>query len=185
MPKKKPSNIPCSVEGCQNPKDSYGLCTAHRRRQKLYGDPLGKKDITGENNWMWKGEKVGYTSLHSWVKRRLNKPKECQDCGEEKRLDLANISQEYKRDITDWEWLCRKCHMTKDGRGEKLRFTRPHTAETKEKIGAHFRGKKLSPEHVAKVVAKLNTPETRKLISEGVRRHWQKKREAQANGTTL
>jgi len=32
------------------------------------------------------------------------------------QLDLANISQEYKREISDWEWLCRKCHMTKDGR---------------------------------------------------------------------
>ena len=30
--------------------------------------------------------------------------------------DLANISQEYRRDVDDFEWLCRSCHMKKDGR---------------------------------------------------------------------
>lgn len=31
-------------------------------------------------------------------------------------LDVANISGKYQRDINDFEWLCRKCHMKKDGR---------------------------------------------------------------------
>lgn len=70
--------------------------------------------------WNWKGDEVGYAALHDWVKRRLEKPKACQDCGQEKPLDLANISQKYKRDLTDWEWICRSCHMTKDGRLKAL-----------------------------------------------------------------
>lgn len=65
---------------------------------------------------MWMGDAVGYTALHSWVKRRLHRPKRCQSCGKVKRLDLANISQKYLRDLSDWEWLCRRCHMLKDGR---------------------------------------------------------------------
>jgi hypothetical protein len=71
---------------------------------------------TGEKNHNWKGDGVGYIGLHGWVKRNLKKPKKCQDCKKEKGLDLANISQEYKRDLDDWEWLCRRCHMIKDGR---------------------------------------------------------------------
>jgi len=35
--------------------------------------------------------------------------------------DVANISGKYKRDIKDFEWLCRLCHMTKDGRLEALK----------------------------------------------------------------
>lgn len=69
----------------------------------------------GPANGQWK-EKPGYTAIHEWVKRRLPKPELCQGCNVEPSRDLANISQEYKRDLSDWEWLCRRCHMTKDGR---------------------------------------------------------------------
>lgn len=75
----------------------------------------------GKNNPMWVGDKVSYTALHAWVKRNSNKPLLCQECNITKAYDLANISQEYKRDVTDWEWLCRRCHMTKDGRIKNLK----------------------------------------------------------------
>lgn len=82
-----------------------------------------------ETHSFWKGDEVGYHSLHAWVKRHLEKPLTCRDCNQIKPLDLANISQEYKRDLTDWEWLCRRCHMTKDGR-----LTKKHSEETKQKM---------------------------------------------------
>lgn len=69
-----------------------------------------------EKNPMWKGIDVGYNGIHHWVKSRLKKPTKCLICKKVKKLDLANISQSYKRDLTDWEWLCRRCHMLKDGR---------------------------------------------------------------------
>jgi len=75
----------------------------------------------GDKNPMWKGDKAGYAAIHGWVKGRSQAPLQCDDCGEEKPLDLANISQEYLRELSDWEWLCRKCHMTKDGRLDKLK----------------------------------------------------------------
>lgn len=68
-----------------------------------------------DNNGMWKGDNVGYGSLHSWVNR--NKPKSmfCECCGKiTERLDTANISGLYKRDISDFRWLCRKCHKQFD-----------------------------------------------------------------------
>lgn len=69
-----------------------------------------------EKNSMWKGDNVGYNALHGWIKRHKPKTELCECCNTNKSYDLANISQEYKRDVNDWEWLCRKCHMTKDGR---------------------------------------------------------------------
>lgn len=89
------------------------------------------KSKTGSKNPQWKGDKVGYGCLHKWVKRHLQKPELCQDCSYAKAYDLANISQEYKRDLNDWEWLCRRCHMIKDGRIDNLK---PHQFKKKNRL---------------------------------------------------
>ena len=75
----------------------------------------------GENNPSYKGEKAGYGAIHAWVRRRLPKPKKCQRCKWRPPADLANKSGKYLRDLIDWEYLCRKCHMDSDGRNERLR----------------------------------------------------------------
>jgi hypothetical protein len=74
-----------------------------------------------EKNPMWKGDEVGYGSLHNWIRRRKKKPEFCEKCKKRRPSDLANISGKYKRDINDYEWLCRKCHMEDDGRLKKLK----------------------------------------------------------------
>ena len=74
----------------------------------------------GEKHGQWKGDKVGYHALHTWVRARIPKPKLCVKCKKNKAFDLANISQQYKRDINDFRWLCRSCHMKEDGRLKKL-----------------------------------------------------------------
>lgn len=76
-------------------------------------------------NPMWKGDEVKYKGLHSWIKRHKPKPEFCEDCKIQKPKDLANISQKYKRDTNDFEWICRRCHMEKDGRMKKLYLIRP------------------------------------------------------------
>lgn len=85
----------------------------------LFKEMLVEKHLN-ENNSMWKGDRVGYGGIHEWVRRHKTKPSMCESCLISNPHDLANISQEYKRDVSDWEWLCRKCHMTKDGRLEKF-----------------------------------------------------------------
>src|SRR3990167_4532281 len=75
-----------------------------------------KKSKLMSGNPMWKGDKVGYFALHNWIKEHKKKINYCEDCKQKKPLDLCNISQKYKRDINDFEWLCRRCHMKKDGR---------------------------------------------------------------------
>lgn len=89
--------------------------------------------MRGKNNPMWKGDEVGYGALHDYVKSKLVKPSRCENCLKNKPLDLANISQLYKRDLTDWVWLCRSCHMQQDGRLKRLHFC--------EKCGHNLRKK--------------------------------------------
>ena len=96
-----------------NKGKTWKLSSETKRRQGLAK--------TAEKNPLWKGDKVGYGALHAWIIRRFPKPKLCQCCNLCPPYDLANISQEYKRELSDWEWLCCLCHRTKDGRMEKLR----------------------------------------------------------------
>lgn len=66
-------------------------------------------------------ENAGYSAIHLWIKSHKPKPQFCECCKMVSPYDLANISGKYKRDINDFEWLCRKCHMHKDGRAEQVK----------------------------------------------------------------
>lgn len=72
--------------------------------------------ISGVNNSQWRGDDVKYNPLHQWIKNHKPKPDVCDECKIKTPYDLANISGKYKRDINDFEWLCRSCHMKKDNR---------------------------------------------------------------------
>lgn len=75
-----------------------------------------KHAYLAEHNSMWKGNNVSYGALHQWLRKRIPKPKFCENCKENPPYDLANKTRIYNRDFKNWEWLCRKCHMKKDGR---------------------------------------------------------------------
>jgi hypothetical protein len=96
----------------RNPNNMVGV------REKL------SKSKREENNPNWKGDEVGYSSLHEWIKSRKPKPQFCERCNKKPSYDLANKSGKYKRDINDFEWLCRSCHMETDGRLTKLNINR-------------------------------------------------------------
>jgi len=57
-----------------------------------------------------------YDSVHRWIKRQLGSPASCSECNtkEAKVYDWANISQLYKKNLSDWKRLCRKCHVNYD-----------------------------------------------------------------------
>lgn len=75
----------------------------------------------GTKNPQWKGDNVGYKCLHRWIRRNKPMAERCETCLQVKRLEAANISQKYLRDLSDWKWLCRSCHMKEDGRYKNLK----------------------------------------------------------------
>ena len=74
-----------------------------------------------KNHKRWKGDNVHIETLHQWIRKNKPKPELCECCQIKPPYDCANISGKYLRDINDYEWLCRRCHMLKDGRLEALR----------------------------------------------------------------
>lgn len=77
------------------------------------------KHYIGRNNPNWK-ETVTYIGIHAWVRRRLGKPIKCTDCGIiNGKIQWANISGKYKRDLLDWKSLCVPCHRVMDNHFSK------------------------------------------------------------------
>lgn len=74
--------------------------------------------IEGENHPLWKGNDVGYSALHSWIKRKLGQPTECVVCGKkdltQQKIHWANVSGRYLRDVKDWARMCAKRHRNYD-----------------------------------------------------------------------
>lgn len=83
--------------------------------------PEHSRLMTGPSNPKWKEKSDGsMESLHIFWRRRIPKPEFCQHCEEVPPLDLANVSGKYKQEASDWEWLCRQCHIHSDGRLNNL-----------------------------------------------------------------
>lgn len=61
-------------------------------------------------------EDASYSAVHYWIARRYGKAKQCINCQVEdkSRYFWANVSGEYKRDISDWLELCASCHSKFD-----------------------------------------------------------------------
>ena len=102
--------------GKDNPMYGVHITLSPKRKEAL------SKSRMADMNPMWKGDRVSYNGLHGWVRTHLPKPEFCQDCGVvHTYLDLTNISGKYLRDLTDWKYLCRRCHMVSDGRFMNLK----------------------------------------------------------------
>ena len=86
--------------------------------QRAWNTGLKQPQMSGENHFAWKGDKVGYFALHSWVRRILGTPMKCEFCEREnlsrRSYHWANKSRDYNRDKSDWIRLCAKCHKAYD-----------------------------------------------------------------------
>lgn len=57
-----------------------------------------------------------YTAAHNWIRKMKGTPSKCEHCGTEEKhwYHWANLSQEYKREVSDWARLCIPCHQKHD-----------------------------------------------------------------------
>lgn len=109
-------------------KNSLGRIQSKETIKKI------SKSRLGVLNPIWKGNNVGYKALHQWLNRNHPKPDLCEECGVNPPYDLANITGIYDRDLINWKYICRKCHMIIDNRIEKakknLRFDHKRDPKT-------------------------------------------------------
>lgn len=70
-------------------------------------------------NPAWKTAIPGYRVLHYWVERIKGKPNFCEICKSDskKTYQWANISGEYKKEVSDWRRLCASCHARENHPG--------------------------------------------------------------------
>lgn len=71
----------------------------------------------GGRNHKWRGDKVGYSGVHMWVRLHKEKPSYCTKCGKEgnsHQIHWSNIDHKYKRNLDDYVALCASCHKRYD-----------------------------------------------------------------------
>lgn len=88
---------------------------------RKYNKPLSLQRLphpSGINHPKWLGDRISYRGLHKWVVKTLGQPTKCSNCNQDnlagQQIHWANISHNYKRNVTDWVRLCSKCHKGYD-----------------------------------------------------------------------
>lgn len=111
-------------KGIKAPAISRGLRgrkLSSETREKISTAKTGRSIplTSGSNHWNWKGDTVGYSGVHKWIKKQLGNAQSCENCftNTYDRFEWANISGEYRRDTADWVQLCVVCHDLYDGKG--------------------------------------------------------------------
>jgi len=128
---------------------------------------------------------MNYVQLHYYIRKKLVKPRFCEYCSLEKRLDLANKSHKYKKDIRDWLWLCHSCHMKYDLTEKKINKLKkqgfqknfipwnkgtPWSSEVKEKIRKNYKPNLYW-------IGKNRNDAVKEKISIGLKKYWKIKKQ--------
>jgi len=116
-----------------SPKTEFKQNHKHSRKTlrkisiSLMGRKAWNKDkihLPNELNPMWKGDKVGYNAIHTWVRRKKGSPKKCATCRKTKgKIHWANINHKYHRNLDDYISLCVSCHKKYDLKNNLLQLT--------------------------------------------------------------
>ena len=116
-----------------------------------------KGRLRGKNHPNYKGDEAGLKAIHNYVSARKPKPALCECCNKEQQRDLSSNGHTYTRNPVDYEWLCRKCHIIKDG--TKYWLGKNRSEDTKRKISETKTGANMGvTHHLAKAII-LVTPD--------------------------
>lgn len=84
-------------------EEIHGIEKAKLLKKKRSISKLDRK------NPQWKN-KPSISAIHEYIRRRKPKPKVCEHCKSKPPKDLSNKNHRYTRKLSNYEWLCRKCH---------------------------------------------------------------------------
>lgn len=95
---------------------NYSIGTQFKKGQISHLKGKKRPEFSEDKHPNWKGDNVGYSGMHMWIRKQLGTPKLCAYCGatNKKKYEWANISHKYKRDVKDWRRLCTSCHRRYD-----------------------------------------------------------------------
>lgn len=113
----------CGIEFWVYPSNNRVYCS-----RSCNGKNSATQFITGETHPMWRGDRVGITAMHTWLKSHYGKADHCEnpDClGLSITFEWSKLrGKEYERKRENFWQLCKKCHVIYD-----------YTDETRRKIG--------------------------------------------------
>lgn len=93
---------------------NFGHNKPHTENTKLKMSLSKKgKHYSIETEFKEKKGELSYVGLHEWINRRLGKAKKCSNNINHisTKYCWANISGEYKKEISDWKEVCNKCNL--------------------------------------------------------------------------
>ena len=96
---------------CKDCHKEYMIKYRDENREKLLKQSSDRMNKKQKENREYYNQ---YQNIHAWVRRNKPKPKICCICNERRKLELANISGFYNKDIKDFLWVCKKCHILFD-----------------------------------------------------------------------
>ena len=116
--------------GKNNARYWTGKSLSKETREKISQSRRGK--LLKEKNPSWKGDEVGYSGLHVWIRKELGSANKCEnpECKYPRIVnkkyttkasgyEWANKSGKYKRDVNDFIQLCTSCHKKYDNSKRK------------------------------------------------------------------
>jgi len=96
----------------------YGRTHTEESKDKIRNSEYHKNlkgSKKGKKNYNWKGDNIGYSSIHGYVNNNFVKPIKCKLChSKEKKLEWSNKDHKYSRKRKDWQYVCRSCHRRFD-----------------------------------------------------------------------
>lgn len=89
-----------------------------KKLSESYCKKISQSKIGNKNRVkIFNGDRNEYALIHQWVKRHKEKGNNCQFCNlyfEGYKIQYANKSGLYKREVEDWLILCSSCHAKYD-----------------------------------------------------------------------
>ena len=103
-------------------KKGRKLSEAHKKNIKIALENLKVKRKMSEPNignksHNWKGNEANYHTIHEWVRRWKGKADHCEICKsieEHNKYEWANKDHKYRRVLSDYISMCKKCHSHYD-----------------------------------------------------------------------
>lgn len=86
--------------------------------KRFSGENNPSKGKRNESSIAWKGDKIGYSAIHFWLRDRFGKAEECENMnclGKSRTYEWAKLKEkEYERKRENFWQLCHSCHKKYD-----------------------------------------------------------------------